>query len=204
MSSPQPLVETDVENSLRWGELTELGVRDLDCATPMLTVSRAVVRVDPSSTRRAVASWRSPNPSLAPRGAPSAPLPARHAEAEEAAARLGDDLNLRWTARVAPRPHRRRPGSRGHGDRRRRTVDLGRIDVTERKASFLMDTARAFLQCGRHEPAYLALRAGEEIAPEEITGRPAARRLVRDLMTTALFSVQRQAEDFARRVGVTE
>jgi hypothetical protein len=62
-----------------------------------------------------------------------------------------------------------------------------------------MDTAHAFLQCGRHERAYLALRAAEEI-----TGRPAARRLVRDLMTTAPLSVQRQSEDFARRIGVTE
>jgi hypothetical protein len=85
-----------------------------------------------------------------------------------------------------------------------RTVDLGRIDVTERKATFLMDTACASLQCGRRERTYLALRAAEEIAPEEITGRPAARRLVRDLMTTAPLSVQRQAEDFARRIGVTE
>ena len=67
-----------------------------------------------------------------------------------------------------------------------------------------MDTARAFLQCGRHERAYLALRAAEELAPEEITSRPAARRLVRDLMTTAPLSVRRQAEDFARRIGVTE
>jgi hypothetical protein len=85
-----------------------------------------------------------------------------------------------------------------------RTVDLGKIDVTERKATFLMDTARAFLQCGRHERVYLALRAAGEIAPEEITGRPAARRLVPDLMTTAPLSVQRQAENFARRVRVTE
>jgi uncharacterized protein YunC (DUF1805 family) len=83
-------------------------------------------------------------------------------------------------------------------------VDLARIDVTERKASFLMDTARAFLQCGRHERAYLALRAAEEVAPEEIAGRPAAHRLVRDLMNAAPLSVQRQAEDFARRIGVTE
>src|SRR6266498_2864317 len=84
-----------------------------------------------------------------------------------------------------------------------RTVELGKIDVTERKASFLMDTARAFLQCGRHERAYLALRAAEEVAPEEITGRPAAHRLVRDLMTAAPLSIQRHAEDFARRIGAT-
>jgi hypothetical protein len=131
-------------------------------------------------------------------------------EAEEAAARLDDDLNLRWTAFGLTNTSLHRVniavtlGDAGTAIDVARTVDLGRIDVTERKASFLMDTARAFLQCGRHERAYLALRAAEEIAPEEITGRPAARRLVRDLMTTAPLSVQRQAEDFARRIGVTE
>jgi len=41
------LVETDIETGLRWGELTELRVRDLDLGTRMLTVSRAVVEVDP-------------------------------------------------------------------------------------------------------------------------------------------------------------
>jgi hypothetical protein len=41
------------------------------------------------------------------------------------------------------------------------------------------------------------------MAPEEITGRPLAHRLVRDLVTTAPPSVQRQASEFARRVGVT-
>ncbi len=41
------LVETAVESGLRWGELTELRVRDLDFPTRMLTVSRAVVQVDP-------------------------------------------------------------------------------------------------------------------------------------------------------------
>jgi hypothetical protein len=131
-------------------------------------------------------------------------------EAEGAAARLGDDLNLRWTAFGPTNASLHRVniavtlGDAGTEIDVARTVDLGRIDVTERKATFLMDTARAFLQCGRHERAYLALRAAEEIAPEDITGRPAARRLARDLMTTAPLSVQRQAEDFARRIGVTE
>ena len=39
------LVETDIESGLRWGELTELRVRDLDPVTRILTVSRAVVEI---------------------------------------------------------------------------------------------------------------------------------------------------------------
>jgi integrase len=41
------LIETDIETGLRWGELTELRVQDLDPGTRILTVSRAVVQVDP-------------------------------------------------------------------------------------------------------------------------------------------------------------
>jgi integrase len=41
------LIETDIETGLRWGELTELRVKDLDLTTRVLTVSRAVVQVDP-------------------------------------------------------------------------------------------------------------------------------------------------------------
>jgi integrase len=40
------LVETAIESGLRWGELTELRVRDLDLATRMVTVSRKVVEVN--------------------------------------------------------------------------------------------------------------------------------------------------------------
>ena len=43
----QLLVETDIETGLRWGELTELRVKDIDPATRILTVSRTVVQVDP-------------------------------------------------------------------------------------------------------------------------------------------------------------
>ena len=39
------LVETDIESGLRWGELTEIRVRDLDFETGILTVSRAVVEL---------------------------------------------------------------------------------------------------------------------------------------------------------------
>jgi len=43
----QLLVETEIESGLRWGELTELRVRDLDFGSRILTVSRAVVEVHP-------------------------------------------------------------------------------------------------------------------------------------------------------------
>lgn len=40
------LVETAIESGLRWGELTELRVRDLDLVTRMLTVSRKATEVN--------------------------------------------------------------------------------------------------------------------------------------------------------------
>ncbi|HKC28052.1 MAG TPA: site-specific integrase [Jatrophihabitans sp.] len=47
---PEPrwrmLVELDVESGLRWGELTELRVRDFNSANRMLTVARAVVEIN--------------------------------------------------------------------------------------------------------------------------------------------------------------
>ena len=85
-------------------------------------------------------------------------------EADEAASRLGEDRNLRWTAfgPVNASLHRVNIavtlGDAGTAIDVARTVDLAAIDVTERKASFLMDTARAFLQYGRHDRAYLAWR----------------------------------------------
>jgi integrase len=43
----QLLVETDIESGMRWGELTEIRVRDLDFGTCILTISRAVVELTP-------------------------------------------------------------------------------------------------------------------------------------------------------------
>jgi site-specific recombinase XerD len=41
------LVETEIESGLRWGELTELRADDLNLITRILTVSRAVVELNP-------------------------------------------------------------------------------------------------------------------------------------------------------------
>lgn len=43
----QLLVETDIESGLRWGELIELRVNDLDTRSRILTVSRVVVELSP-------------------------------------------------------------------------------------------------------------------------------------------------------------
>ena len=43
----QAMIELDIETGLRWGELTELRVYDLNTATRMLTVARAVVEISP-------------------------------------------------------------------------------------------------------------------------------------------------------------
>ena len=43
----QLLTETDIETGLRWGELTELRVKDFVRKTRTFTVSRAVVQIDP-------------------------------------------------------------------------------------------------------------------------------------------------------------
>ena len=44
---PMLLVKTEIESGPRWGELTELRVRDLDVGSRLLAVSRAVVEVHP-------------------------------------------------------------------------------------------------------------------------------------------------------------
>ena len=129
-------------------------------------------------------------------------------EAGDAGHRLGVDANLRWTAFGPTNITLHRVniavtlGDAGAAIDTARTVNLDQVTVTERKASLLIDTSRAFLQYGKHENAYLALRAARDIAPEEIARRPAVRRLVHDLVTSAPPSVQRQAKDFARGLGV--
>jgi hypothetical protein len=130
------------------------------------------------------------------------------AEADEAGSRIGEDRNLRWTAFGPTNAKLHRVsiavtlGDAGTALDVARTVDLDKVTVTERKACFLVDASRALLQCGRHEKTLLALRAAEQIAPEEIAGRPAVRKMVKDLIATGPPSVQRQAADFAGLIGV--
>jgi len=130
-------------------------------------------------------------------------------EADDAARQLGADANLRWTAfgPVNAKMHRVNIavtlGDAGTAVDVARRIDLSTITVTERKASLLIDTARAFLKWGRHEKAYLALRAAEQTAPEEVAGRPSVHRLIRELLASAPPSIRRDAEQFAAQIGVS-
>jgi hypothetical protein len=75
------------------------------------------------------------------------------------------------------------------------------ITVTERKASLLIDVARAFFQRGKYEQAHAALRATKDTAPQEVAARPSVATLARDLATLAPANIRREAEQFATRIG---
>jgi transcriptional regulator with XRE-family HTH domain len=130
-------------------------------------------------------------------------------EAEDAAQRLGVDGNLRWTAFGPTNATLHRVniavtlGDAGTAVNVARGIDLNTITVPERKASLLIDTARAFLQWGKPDKAYIALRAAEQAAHEEVAGRPSVHRVVRQLVTAAPPTLQRDAEQFAAQIGAT-
>lgn len=93
-------------------------------------------------------------------------------------------------------------GDAGAAIQEARTVDLNRVPLTERKAALLIDTSRALTQWGRHEKAYEVLRFAHQLAPEEISARPAVHRMLRDLQATAPPSIRRQIREFTGQIGV--
>jgi transcriptional regulator with XRE-family HTH domain len=131
-------------------------------------------------------------------------------EAEDAAQQLGVDGNLRWTAFGPTNATLHRVniavtlGDAGTAVDVARSIDLSTITVPERKASLLIDTARAFLQWDKPDKAYLALRAAQETAHEEVAGRPSVHRLVRQLVTAAPPTLRRDAEQFAAQIGAAQ
>ncbi|WP_240777877.1 helix-turn-helix domain-containing protein [Nonomuraea basaltis] len=130
-------------------------------------------------------------------------------EAAEAGTRLGHDGNHMWTA-FGPNNvlcHRvniaLRLGDAGIAIDYARQVAIDQLPINERKATLLLDTSRAFLMRGQHDKALHILRAAGDLAPEEISGRAAALRLVRDILATAPISVRREAREYAESLGVS-
>ena len=129
-------------------------------------------------------------------------------EAENAARRLGTDGNLRWTA-FGPTNVRLHQvnvattlGNAGDALKRARGVELARIPITERRASFLIDVAAAYLQWNKPQQAYHALCAAERLAPQELSGRPAVHRLISDTRAGAPLGLSRRVDELAQRTGV--
>ena len=128
-------------------------------------------------------------------------------EAAGAARQVGTDANLRGTAfgPVNTAMHHVNVavtlGDAGTAIDLARRIDLRAVTVTERKASLLIDVARAYFQWGKYEQAHAALRAAEDTAPQEVATRPAVATLARDLATLAPLSIRRDAEQFASRIG---
>ena len=130
-------------------------------------------------------------------------------EATGAARQVGTDANVRGTAfgPVNAKMHQVGVavalGDAGIAIDLARQIDLAAITVTERKASLLIDVARAFFQWGRYHQAYAALRAADQAAPQEVAARASVRTLVRDLTAVAPGNIRRDAEQFASRIGAS-
>jgi hypothetical protein len=131
-------------------------------------------------------------------------------EAADAARRVGADVNLRGTA-FGPVNHAMHQvnvavtlGDAGTAIDLARQIDLGTITVTERKATLLIDVARAFFQWGKYEQAHIALRAAEDTAPQEVAARPAVGSMARNLAVLAPTGIRLDAAQFARRIGASQ
>ncbi|MFB4267110.1 helix-turn-helix domain-containing protein [Nonomuraea sp. GTA35] len=129
-------------------------------------------------------------------------------EAAEAGARLGHEGNHMWTA-FGPNNvlcHRVniaiRLGDAGAAIEYARQVEIDKLQANERRAGLLLDTSRAFLMRGQHEKALHILRAVGDLAPQEIAGRAAPLRLVRDISATAPPTLRREAREYAASFGV--
>jgi integrase len=167
----QLLVETDIESGLRWGELTELRVRDLDPVSRILTVSRAVVEVPPdehpSGGRFLVKDY--PKDKEYRRFRLSAQITAKimaHIEARG----LGPD-DLLFSYRAPDRPAaRHRPAA---------TQSPGMTDPNERGRQYRHGTLTAYnaakCRCEHCREAYASYRAARRAAGKDNPRLPRAR-----------------------------
>ncbi|WP_344311068.1 hypothetical protein [Fodinicola feengrottensis] len=131
-------------------------------------------------------------------------------EAERTATMLGHDGNHAWTAFGPTNVQLHRInlavtlGDAGSAIAIAREVDDASIELVERRATFYLDVAAGFTQWGKHEPAYLAIRHAEAIAPEELTNRSSVHGLVHQLATASPPSLQPRVRELAARIGAAE
>ncbi|MGH3854066.1 MAG: helix-turn-helix domain-containing protein [Pseudonocardiaceae bacterium] len=136
---------------------------------------------------------------------------AMHEEAAEAADRMGPHHDSHQTSfgRANVAVHRVAALVRLHEGGR--AVEYAqRIDPTltatlppERKASYLLDLAKAHTHIGRYDDATRTLAQAEHVAPEEVRCRPLAHGLLRSLLDTTSGESSRILRQMAARAGVT-
>jgi hypothetical protein len=81
-------------------------------------------------------------------------------------------------------------------------VHLSRLPVPERRAHHLLDVARAHEQCKQDSEAVELVLAAEQLAPEEVRLRPAARAMVSDILHRAPV-VGHELRELAHRLAAT-
>lgn len=81
-----------------------------------------------------------------------------------------------------------------------RSLPLGAIPTTERRARLLVDTAQAWAQWDKPDQAYRTLLSAERTAPGEVRTRNAVRLLVADLMASPKQSTMPGLTALAHRV----
>jgi hypothetical protein len=129
-------------------------------------------------------------------------------EADAAAGLFGRDSNDCWTGFGPTNVQLHRVhialtlGDAGAALAKADRVDLSRIELAERKASFLKDVAQASLMRGKPSEALIALEQAHNIAPEEVVSRSSGRRICRQLISSAQGPVRDRAYRFALRAGL--
>ncbi|GAA3489688.1 hypothetical protein [Streptomyces cremeus] len=101
---------------------------------------------------------------------------------------LDESSNLQWTAfgRQNVQQHRLSIaltlGNAGQALDAARQVDVTQLAVTERRAVYWMDVARALHLCGQPEKAVTALLSAEKEAEEEVLSRPVVKELIGEMV----------------------
>ncbi len=129
-------------------------------------------------------------------------------EAGEAAARLAPGANHHWTAFGADNvlAHRMAVeitlGNAGLAIDHVRQIDFEGLGIPERKATVLIDAARAYTQWGKYDRAVSALHAAGEVAGQELRVRQPVRGLVHQIRTSAPASAQSNLGRLVERHGI--
>lgn len=129
-------------------------------------------------------------------------------EAASAANRLPSGANLQWTAFGSDNVLAHRVaaeitlGNAGLAVDNLRQIDLEGLGIAERRATVLVDGARAYSQWGKYEQAVSALHAAGHVSSQELRVRAPVRNLVQHLRTAAPASVQRELNSLVERHGL--